>query len=86
MPIFEYDCPQRHRVERIRKYAARDEPVTCPQCAAPMTRVEISRTHCPPDGVYSYMPNIGDPNAFERRREALKNGQRIIKKELPAEE
>ena len=83
MPIFEYDCPARHRTERIRKYVARDEPVTC-HCGQPARRI-VSLPHCVPDGMYSYAPNVGSEAQFARRLDAMKNGEKLIPKELPAE-
>jgi hypothetical protein len=46
-------------------------------------------THCAPDGVYSYAPNIGNPEVFEQRRAAIKRmkedgGPRVIPKPLPS--
>lgn len=38
----------------------------------------ISRPHVSPDGVYSYAPNLGDPERFERQRAAIKEGQKVI--------
>jgi hypothetical protein len=79
MPIFEYSCGQ-HVHEVIRSYDRRDEPWACLACGAPMSRLEVSRTHVPPDGVYSYAPNTGDPERFERQREAIKNGVKVIER------
>ena len=31
-----------------------------------------------PDGIYSYAPNVGDPERFERQREAIKSGTKVI--------
>ena len=84
MPILEYRCPTGHVTERLRTFARRDEPVACGQCGAATARVEISQPHCLPDGMYSYAPNLGDANHFERRREAMKTGQKVFKKEVPS--
>lgn len=80
MPMFEYECPQGHVDEHIRKYADRDIPVFCLPCGETMTRIEISHGHVPPSGVYSYAPNIGSANQFERRQQALKDGVKVIPK------
>ena|SRR5436190_22857995 len=80
MPIFEYSCPNSHTHEVIRSYALRDTPWPCLDCGGPMTRLEVSRTHVPPDGVYSYAPNLGDPERFERQREAIKSGTKVIER------
>jgi putative FmdB family regulatory protein len=79
MPIYEYSCGQ-HTHEVIRSYERRDEPWSCLTCGGAMTRLEVSRTHVPPDGVYSHSPNIGDPERFERQREAIKNGTKVIER------
>jgi hypothetical protein len=68
-----------HIEERWRKMDERHDPVTCKVCGKPMTLI-ISKTHCPPSGVYSYEPNIGNPEAFERRRQAIKDGTKVIPK------
>jgi len=78
--IIEYECPEGHVVERLRKYDQRDEPVTC-RCGLASKRIEISQPHCVPDGMYSYAPNIGSERQFERRQQALRDGVKIIKKE-----
>ena len=77
MPIFERLCPAGHVSDVIRSYERRDEPVPCPECGAETTRLEVSRSHVPPDGVYSYMPNIGDPERFERQRHAVQHGIKV---------
>lgn len=71
MPIYEYTCNQGHRCDRLRKYHQRNNGVWCGECGRRMKRVP-SLPHCAPDGVYSYAPNIGSPEAFERRQEAIK--------------
>lgn len=85
MPIYEYRCPEQHVTPKIRKYADRDDPVEC-RCGAPAERI-WSNTHCPPDGVYSYAPNVGDPDRFERQRAAIRSGTKVIPREsrMPAD-
>jgi hypothetical protein len=80
MPLYEWTCADGHLVERMRRYGDRDLPETC-HCGKPSTRVEISKVHCSPDGIYSYAPNLGSEQAFERKRSAIRNGERIYKKE-----
>lgn len=80
MPIFEYACGAGHRVDTIRHYDKRDDPKAC-DCGLPMTRIEVSRPSGSPDGIYSYAPNIGDPDRFERQRQAIKDGTKVIKRE-----
>lgn len=80
MPMFEYCCQQGHITEELRSYAARDEFVGCRVCTIPALRIEISHGHVPPSGVYSYAPNIGSANQFERRQQALKDGVKVIPK------
>lgn len=79
MAIYEYQCSTGHISERIRKYEQRDDTVLCDTCQGPTTRI-VSLPHCPPDGVYSYAPNIGSANAFEKRRQAMKDGVKVMPK------
>lgn len=60
-------------------YEARDDERRCSACGQVMER-QFPKPHCPPSGVYSYEPNIGDPRAFERRRAAIESGQKVIPK------
>jgi putative FmdB family regulatory protein len=71
MPIYEYRCANGHQTERLRKYAKRDGGIWCGECGTRMKRM-LSLPHCVPDGMYSYAPNIGSADAFERRREVIK--------------
>jgi putative FmdB family regulatory protein len=80
MPIYEYACSDGHISDVIRSIARRDEAVACLTCGAETTRLEVSRSHVPPDGVYSYAPNLGDPERFERQRHAIETGQRVIER------
>jgi len=68
--IYEYECRHGHRREELRKIADRDARADCQTCLEPMTRVmsvPAKRT----DGIYSYAPNIGDPNTHERRNAGI---------------
>lgn len=76
MPLYEFRCADGHAQDKIRSYAIRDEPATC-ACGLAMQRV-FARSHCPPDGVYSYAPNIGDADRFERQRQAIKDGTKVL--------
>lgn len=76
MPLYEYECANHHRTERVRKIAERHDPLAC-ACGEAMT-LTISRPHVEPDGVYSYAPNIGDPDRFERQRHAIREGIKTI--------
>lgn len=77
MPIYQYQCEQGHVTERIRRIDHRNEPVACESCQQPSALI-IARSHVGPDGIYSYAPNIGDPERFERQREAIRSGQKVI--------
>lgn len=66
MPIYEYSCPAGHTHERLRKTEHRDLDVACLECGEQAVRV-ISAHHAEVDGIYSYAPNIGNPEDFERR-------------------
>jgi putative FmdB family regulatory protein len=67
MPLYEYKCADGHTHQRLRKMAERDEPCTCLECDLPAEPI-ISAPHVPPDGVYSYAPNIGTAKDFERKQ------------------
>jgi len=68
-PIYDYRCPCGKEVTRLRKWVIRDAPITC-ECGEPMGRL-FPRPHCLPDGVYSYAPNIGSAENFERKQAIL---------------
>ena len=85
MPLYEYACPTCRKVEaKLRGYGARHDVVECAECKQPMPLI-ISGAHIVPDGVYSYAPNIGSADAFERRQLAIHarkkdGGPRVIPK------
>ena len=79
MPLYDFKCANGHTHEVIRSYELRDTPWGCLTCNEPMQRV-FSASHVPPDGVYSYSPNVGDPERFERQRHAIKTGQKVIER------
>ena len=70
-PIYEYRCANGHSTDTIRKFVERDGYLECPVCGSQSIRV-FSAHHAPPDGVYSYAPNIGDPNRYEQQQERIK--------------
>ena len=75
MPTYEYSCEScSHVHSQIRGMAERNRPATCPVCRSSATLI-MSAPHVPTDGVYSYAPNIGSPEAFERKQEAIKNSR-----------
>ncbi len=85
MPLYEYQCTAEPHtpVTMLRKHKERGDPIACPECGAPMEPI-FSAHHAQPDGIYSYCPNIGDPNKHARRNEqiakreeAAKHGERI---------
>ncbi len=77
--IYEYVCASEHRTERIRKIAERHDPLPCDTCQGE-THLIISKTHRQPDGIYSYCPNVGSEQAFERKRDAIREGKKTIPK------
>jgi len=81
MALYEYVDDARHVQTHLRTFARKNDPVVCATCGAAMRAIEISATHVEPDGMYSYAPNIGNADQFERRQIALKNGDKVIKKE-----
>lgn len=79
MPIYEWKCSAGHVHEGFSSAARMDDPRPCKSCGAATERL-FPRSHCPPSGVYSYEPNIGDANVFEQRREAMKAGVKVMPK------
>lgn len=76
MPIrFDWKCPDGHTSEGVTTYERRDDPRDCPVCGKEATR-QFPKTHSPPSGVYSYAPNIGDPDVFEQRLDAARKARR----------
>ena len=84
MPLYDYVCPEGHVTETIRVYTQRDECPPCARCGLDTDRL-FPTPHVEPDGIYSYAPNLGSEEMFERRRHAIREGQRMIKKEIPDE-
>lgn len=80
MPLYDFICPNGHALERIVRYALADAQ-TC-HCGAKLQRL-MHKPHCSPDGIYSYAPNIGSEERFERKRTAIREGQKLVKKEIP---
>ena len=82
MPLYDYECTNLHRVEYLERADATTER-RCPVCGT-ATRRLFPAPHVAPDGVYSYAPNIGDPRAFEERRQHIReHGITPRAKELP---
>lgn len=86
MPIYVYRCAEGHTREHVRRIADRDNSATC-EHGHPAPRLECVASHVPPDGIYSYAPNTGDPDRFERQRHAIKTGTKVIPRQpdMPAE-
>lgn len=85
--IYQYSDKNGHIAERFRKMDNRHDPLDCSECGEPMHLI-ISRPHVPPDGVYSYAPNIGSADAFERKRSTIERNRERKKdglRPLPAE-
>ena len=80
MPIYEYRCSNEHLSSKICSHAASYEPHVCPRCGEIAER-QFPMSHVEPDGIYSYAPNIGTEQDYERRRTAIREGQRVIKRE-----
>ena len=84
MPIYTYACARGHRMEQFRKMRQRNHRFQCPTCHLE-TWLIMSPAHIEPDGLYSYAPNIGSPEAFERRQAAIRErregGRGIIPKQ-----
>jgi putative FmdB family regulatory protein len=72
-PTYEYRCEAcARRQEELRPMGVRDLPGVCLQCGHETRRI-LSMPHVLPDGVYSYSPNIGDPNTHERRNQIIRD-------------
>ena len=71
MVLYQYQCESGHESEQFTDMDKRGEPRPCPSCGEPAGRV-ISAPHVAASGVYSYDPNIGDPQQFDRRHEEIK--------------
>jgi hypothetical protein len=56
---------------QIRPIAERDEFAACDRCLTTMERV-MSLPAKRTDGIYSYAPNIGTEEAFERKEAKIK--------------
>ena len=66
----------------VSSYERRDDPRSCPTCGEPTVR-QFPLNHVPPDGLYSYAPNVGDPEVFERRRDAMQSMRDTGKRAIP---
>lgn len=75
MPRYNWKCDDGHLSEGISTYEKRDEPRDCPVCGKEATR-QFPLTHSPPSGVYSYAPNVGDPDVFEQKLEVARAARR----------
>lgn len=69
--LYQYLCSDGHNSEQFTDMALHSESRTCPQCGGVAIRV-LMAAHVPPSGVYSYEPNMGDPDTFDRRHEEIK--------------
>ena len=66
-PLYAYVCGCGSAAEKIRTFAHRLDPVKCSRCGAEM-EYRISAHHAQADGIYSYAPNIGSADDFERKK------------------
>jgi putative FmdB family regulatory protein len=76
MPSYDYQCRSKHTTPAFRKIDLRHDSPPCHECGE-ATELVISKTHSPPSGVYSYMPNVGSEWDFERKRTAIKEGRKV---------
>jgi len=68
MPLYEYRCIECGEIiTRLCDYELRDDPVGCLICHAETERL-FPKPHIGPDGIYSYAPNIGDKDSFDRKQ------------------
>lgn len=76
-PLYEYRCGEGHVTIELRSFDERDRVPGCERCGGTTVRVmsvPAKRT----DGIYSYAPNTGSEQKFERQREAIKEGRSVI--------
>jgi putative FmdB family regulatory protein len=71
MVLYQYQCSEGHDSDQFADMDKRNESRPCPKCGKPAERV-IAAPHVAPSGVYSYDPNTGDPQEFDRRHEEIK--------------
>lgn len=70
-PLYQYHCATcGHTETRLRRFEQRFDPLAC-KCGVEMTWL-FPLPHVPPDGIYSYAPNIGTADAFERKEAKIK--------------
>ena len=72
MPLYEYECPEGHIREELRRYEDRERPAYCQTCLKRMERI-LSAHHQAVDGIYSYAPNVGDQLKHERWEAKIKD-------------
>lgn len=71
MPIYDYKCPDGHITTRLVRWSQKPDTVPCKTCGKG-AKWQFPAVHVPPDGVYSYEPNLGDPDQFDRRQEEIR--------------
>jgi putative FmdB family regulatory protein len=84
MPLYDFQCSAGHTAEKLVRYEQADDARVC-HCGLPLKRL-MHTPHTIPDGVYSYSPNVGSPETFERRYEAIRNGKKTIDGEQKSKE
>ena len=75
MPLYEYRCVSGHVTECLRRYDDRDEALDCLECGGRTKRI-VSAHHRQPDGIYSFEPNVGNPDAHERKAHDIRERNR----------
>ena len=70
MPLYEYRCPNGHTHQRLRKITEREKPAACISCDEEATPI-LSTPHVLPDGCYSYAPNVGTMDTFDRKQHLM---------------
>ena len=71
MPLYVYRCHCGAESEHLARYEDREADRPCLVCGEPASYV-IAPHHTQPDGIYSYAPNVGDPEKFDRKHEEAK--------------
>jgi len=69
--LYQYRCSEGHESEQFAEMDKRADPRPCPGCGKPAARV-LTSPHVAPSGVYSYDPNTGNADTFDRRHEEVK--------------
>ncbi len=80
MPMYDFECPEHHRFERVVPLDVRNEPIACdePGCAQRATRVEIC--HARPSTLLDYGLGANRDAALQGRYDPHRPSTRGVRK------